>query len=303
MTIKVNILGIAKNFDYVYFDVKSNAISIYDLVKLSENMYVKKIIIKNWNKNYIASNYKILKRLQKSVVLQFSILGTSADDIAVMQSFLSKEDSALNVTSLDVDRTIFVPEWVSQNGNKIIWDSNLLNKSFSFTVSKYVNRFPNSVKKVILFPNNPVSLERMDFNLLKNMNGMDLSFISSYAGLLVSKYGVDTIWPISVSSYEEINDIAPLLRQYFNSMNILSVMIVFSNNINKSSLSLEEYYAISNLERYVNVYLYGVPVDKSGTVTFDTDRFKWISDVKYVSSFKNGVDIYNKNNINFILLK
>jgi hypothetical protein len=80
-------------------------------------------------------------------------------------------------------------------------------------------------------------------------------------------------------------------------------MIVFSNNINKSSLSLEEYYAISNLERYVNVYLYGVPVDKSGTVTFDTDRFKWISDVKYVSSFKNGVDIYNKNNINFILLK
>jgi hypothetical protein len=207
------------------------------------------------------------------------------------------------VTSLDVDRTIFVPEWVSQNGNKIIWDSNLLNKSFSFTVSKYVNRFPNSVKKVILFPNNPVSLERMDFNLLKNMNGMDLSFISSYAGLLVSKYGVDTIWPISVSSYEEINDIAPLLRQYFNSMNILSVMIVFSNNINKSSLSLEEYYAISNLERYVNVYLYGVPVDKSGTVTFDTDRFKWISDVKYVSSFKNGVDIYNKNNINFILLK
>lgn len=300
----MHILNISKNFDYIYLDAKSSSINIHDINKLVENSYIQKVVIKNWNKNYIAANYRALYQLKSNATLQFSMINASSVDIMAMQAFLAQEDIPKEVSAFDVSRSIFVPQWINRINNILVWDQNLFyNNSFSFTVSKYVNQYPSAVKKVVIFPNNLSSLDQASLSTLMNMNGMEQSFVSSYAGSVVSKYGVDTIWPISVSSYRDIDNLATSLRSYLDAFNILSVMIIFSDNINKSSLSLEEYYSISNLENYVNVYLYGLPVDKAGKASRDLDRFKWISDVKYSNYFKSGVNVYNKNNINFILLK
>lgn len=300
----MHILNISKNFDYIYLDAKSSAINVHDVNKLVENSYINKVVVKNWNKNYIAANYRALQHLKNNATLQFSMINTSATDISSMQAFLAQEDTPKDVSAFDISRSIFIPQWIHRINNSLIWDQNLFyNNSFSFTVSKYVNQYPPSMKKVALFPNNLFSLDQAGVSALNNMSGIEQSFVSSYAGSIISKYGVDTIWPISVNSYSEIDNLAASLRSILDAFNILSVMVVFSDNINKSSLSLEEYYSISNLENYVNVYLYGLPVDKSGKASRDLDRFKWISDVKYSNYFKSGVNVYNKNNINFILLK
>jgi len=300
----MNILNISKNFDYLYLDAISGSLSIHDVNKLAENSYINKVVIKNWNKNYIANNYKALKKLKKHAIMHFSIINTSTVDISAMQAFLAKEDNYKNVSTFELDRMIFVPPWINRVSNNIVWDNNLFyNQSFSFTVSKYVNQFPKSMKKVIIFPNNLFSIEKSDLKALIDLNGLEYNFVSSYAGSLMLKYGVDVIWPLAFSSHHEIDAVAASLRNYFNPLNITSVMIIFNNNLNKSTLSLEEYYSISNLEKYVNVYIYGLPVGSHGMVSGDVERFKWISDVKYNNYFKSGIDIYNKNNINFVLLR
>lgn len=300
----MNILNVSKNFDYVYLDAMSNYLSVHDVNKLVENSYINKVVIKNWNKNYIANNYKALQKLKKHATIHFSILNVSTVDISAMQAFLAKEDSYKNISTFELERMIFVPQWIEKISNSIVWDNNLFyNQSFSFTVSKYVNQFPKNMKKIIIFPNNLLSMEESDLKALMTLSGLEYNFVSSYAGSLILKYGIDVIWPLTVSSHHEIDAIAASLRNYLNPLNITSVMVIFNNNLNKSILSLEEYYSISNLEKHVNVYIYGLPIDAHGKVSNDVERFKWISDVKYNNYFKSGIDIYNKNNINFVLLR
>lgn len=295
----MSFIKLINNFDGIYLDARSQAISIYDIDKFIESNAVANIVIKNWNKSFINSNIKALNRIKAKSNVSFSLLGRNSSEIQALKDFVSGVKVAVSDFKEDTNRMVAVAPWISKNNGKYIWNSTTISEDISRKVKRFVSQTSDESRFVAITANVEDGLYGSDVNSLTSLYGIDRHIVSSYSGIIRSS-GKNSIWVISIDSISDLSNNIKSISESLKDININSVMIVFKKNRNKHQINLEEYIGLASARKNFNIYVYGAPVMFGGIVSNDLDRFKWITDVSNIDKLRFGVDEFNKNNIYLI---
>lgn len=293
----MNISSLIRNFDSLYFDAKSSSLSLIDIDKMVEEEVFNKIIITNWNKQFINENLKIIHRIMSKVSVSFSLIGSNAYDLEDIKKLTDKFALSASINKFELSQYISLSPWMHNKDGVIKWSSSSGNISNYFY--EMVSSTNLSFKRFLITFDKTDGIFKSNLEFIKNISGLDRYLISNYSSYLSSK-GAEALAVVSLDDVFMLEDNHVELANNLKSIGIGSVLLVFTNNINKKNTTYDEYDILRKVQKILNVYIYGFPFDGFGNALDDLDRFKWVIDVNNISKTAIKTDQFNKNNLYYI---
>lgn len=293
----MKVSSLLKNFDALYLDAKNSSLSLYDIDKMVEAKLLNKIVVINWNKNFISSNIKILSRIMSKISVSFSLIGVGISDVNEMKKLTSRLLLNTSVATFDINQQISLPPWIVNKEGLLRWKPVVGNVSTFF--SQIAASTNTSLKHFLITASKNNGIFESRISSIESISGVDEYIISSYASYLRSK-GIIPIMTVSINDTNELNDSYIRLASKLKSLGIDSILLVFKNSIEKKNLTYEEYENLMNVRKLLNLYIYGLPFDRFGQAEDDLDRFKWVVDVNIINKIAINIDQFNKNNLYYL---
>jgi hypothetical protein len=297
----MSLLNIVNNFDGIVFDVKSSSVSIGDIDKLVESNTSLRVIVKNWDKYFLSNNFKYLNRIKKSAELSFSVIGRNNADISQLNEFTSGMTAKTQQAKVKSSQMFFAAPWISMSGGKYIWSNmNLGMEPISSVARRWIDSAPSGMPFVFITTDPENGITDSTVSKLLGLSGSSKYLISIYAGLINPRRGITPVLVLSIDSFQEILNDKERVFKAISDLYINNVLIVMRSSVNKSKVTFEEYSQIQEIKKTFGLFLYGNPVDQSGGVSKDLDRFKWTVNVNNISKLTFDLDQFNINNLYYI---
>jgi len=297
----MSLLNIVNNFDGIVFDARSSSVSIGDIDKLVESNASLRVVVKNWDKYFISNNFKYLNRIKKSSELSFSVIGRNDSDISQLKEFTSGMAVKSQQAKVKSSQMFFAAPWVRMSGGKYMWSNiNMGMEPIPSMVRRLIDATPSGMPFVFITTDPENGIIDSTISKLLSLSGYFKYLISTYAGLIEPRRGITPVLVLSVDSFQDILSDKERVFKAISDLYINNILIVIRSSVNKSKITFEEYLQIQEIKKTFGIFLYGNPVDQSGGVSRDLDRFKWTVNVNNISKLTFDLDQFNINNIYYI---
>jgi hypothetical protein len=195
----------------------------------------------------------------------------------------------------------FAAPWVRMSGGKYMWSNiNMGMEPIPSMVRRLIDATPSGMPFVFITTDPENGIIDSTISKLLSLSGYFKYLISTYAGLIEPRRGITPVLVLSVDSFQDILSDKERVFKAISDLYINNILIVIRSSVNKSKITFEEYLQIQEIKKTFGIFLYGNPVDQSGGVSRDLDRFKWTVNVNNISKLTFDLDQFNINNIYYI---